>query len=50
MKKTARNQPETALKPVPVRPLLESTKFDDGHFSELSNYYLPLNLRSEAFK
>jgi hypothetical protein len=33
--KTAQNQSETALKPVPVRPLPESTKFDHGHLPTL---------------
>jgi hypothetical protein len=48
--KTARNRSETALKPVPVGPPPESTKFDHGHLPTLSEYHPPLNLRSKPFK
>jgi hypothetical protein len=42
---TDRTNPQTALKPVPIGPLPESTKFDDGHLRELPDYHPPLNLR-----
>ena len=48
--KTARNQPETALKPIAIGPLPKSTKFDNGHLRELPDYHPPLNLRSKPSK
>jgi Transposase IS4 len=42
---TARNRPETALKPLPTGPLPESTKFDHDRLPELSIYHPPLDLR-----
>jgi hypothetical protein len=48
--KTARNRSETALKPVSVGPLPESTKFDHGHLPILPKYYPPLDLRSKPSK
>jgi hypothetical protein len=40
----ARTKPETALKPIPTGPLLDSTKFDRGHLRELPDYSPPLIL------
>jgi Transposase IS4 len=42
--KTARNKAETALKPVAIEPLLESTKLDSNYLPELSIYTPPLEL------
>jgi len=42
--KTARNKPETALKPVAIEPLPESTKLDSNHLPELPVYTPPLEL------
>jgi Transposase IS4 len=42
--KTARNKPETALKPVAVEPLPESTKLDSNQLPELPVYTPPLEL------
>jgi hypothetical protein len=44
------NCPQTALKPVPIGPLSESTKFDDGHLRELPDYHPPLDLRYKPFE
>ncbi len=41
--KTARNKPETALRPVAVEPLPE---LDNGPLPELPEYIPPLELRS----
>jgi hypothetical protein len=48
--KTARNRSETALKPVPVEPLLESTKFDHSDLPTLPEYHPLFNLRSKPSK
>jgi hypothetical protein len=48
--KTARNRSETALKPISVRPLLESTKFDYNYLFTLPEYHLLFNLRLKPFK
>jgi hypothetical protein len=42
--KTAQNKPETALKPVAVRPLPDSTKLDPKCLLELLTYTPPLHL------
>jgi hypothetical protein len=44
-RENARTKPKTALKPVPVGPLPDSTKFDHGHLPDLPDYHPPLNLR-----
>jgi hypothetical protein len=41
--KIARNNPQTALKPIAVEPLPE---LDHGHLPELPEYEPPINLRS----
>jgi hypothetical protein len=48
--KTARNRPETALKPVPIGRLPKSTKLDHGRLPELPIYQPPLNLRYKPSK
>jgi hypothetical protein len=48
--KTARNKPETALKPIAIKPLPESTKLDSNHLSELPIYTLPLELKYKPSK
>jgi hypothetical protein len=42
---TDRMNPQTALKPLPIGPLPESTKLDDGHLRELPDYHPSLDLR-----
>lgn len=48
--KTARNRPETALEPIPINQLSESTKFNYGRLPELPDYHLLLDLRSKPFE
>jgi hypothetical protein len=45
--RTARNKPETALEPVSIGPLPESTKFDHGRLPKLPEYHPPLDLRQK---
>jgi hypothetical protein len=45
--KTARNRPETALEPIPIGQLPESTKFNYGRLPELPDYHPLLDLRSK---
>lgn len=42
---TDRMNPQIALKPIPIGPLPESTKLDDGHLRELPDYHPSLDLR-----
>jgi hypothetical protein len=44
---TARNNPKTALEPIAVGPLPDSTKLDYKHLPKLPNYNLPLNIREK---
>jgi Transposase IS4 len=46
----ARTKPETALKPIAVGPLPESTKLDYDRLPELPNYHPPLRLRRKPSK
>jgi Transposase IS4 len=48
--KTARNKPETALKPVPTGPLPEQVNLNPKHLPDLPTYKPPLNLRSKPSK
>jgi hypothetical protein len=44
IKKTARTETKTALKPIATGPLLNAAGFDENYLSELSICKLPLNL------
>jgi len=44
-RKTARNQPETALRPIATGPLPKSSKLDENHLPDLPTYEPPLKLR-----
>jgi hypothetical protein len=48
--KTARTEQKTALKPIAVGPLSETTEFDEKDLPELPVYELPLNLQFQASK
>jgi hypothetical protein len=43
-KKTARNRPETALRPIATGPLPEAAHINGSHLPKLPTYYPPLKL------
>jgi hypothetical protein len=43
--KTARNRPETALRPIATGPLPAASELDENHLPDLPTYELPLKLR-----
>jgi hypothetical protein len=46
-KKTARNRPETALRPIATGPLPAASELDENHFPDLPPYKPLLKLRSK---
>lgn len=49
-RKTARNRPETALRPVATEHLFISSEFDENHLSKLPVYEPLLKLRYKSFE